>query len=504
MMKTFCNLCRKPQIIKNKYLSSLIGTIFVYLGVAFILPLGNFSVYITSYIHIKQEFVTMHYGTFFGLILTFSMTFSRSLGGVLETKIGFMGTTLLGLFIIIFCNIFFYNVQNIYLCYVLIVIMGIGAGIATSLVQKNLTFYNPKKKGRISGILGILTIVTAAIFGFSGEKIINKHGDPVNKDQVYPPEIAENTYRYYMAGFTITPVGTILAYLFLFEYKKEDDPNYSEKNTEIQKELHDIDTNIINTNPNEELVADLNPKTEEEKQKEIANKNFEKEVDKIRQKRHINQVIKSARFWRIAFASLFLNFPVMFMVNTGRIIGAIIGINGTALQVMSLFQAVGIIIFGPILGYISDKTSPLVLIRIVTFVCIIPGILLNLFLENTFVFLLCVVLCIFGVIGNLVASPPMVMEIYGIQESVILGSFISTFSKVSEIITTTTAFFVSFIYKGNSIRTPYKIIYILSSLFSYISFSLLMVEDIDKNKYDDSDVDLSETEVSRESILSNL
>ena len=57
------------------------------------------------------------------------------------------------------------------------------------------------------------------------------------------------------------------------------------------------------------------------------------------------------------------------------------------------------------------------------------------------------------------------MEIYGIQESVILGSFLSTFAKVSEIITTTVAFFVSFIYQGNSIRIPYKIIYILSSVF---------------------------------------
>ena len=206
------------------------------------------------------------------------MTFSRSLGGVLETKIGFMGTTLFGMLILILCNIFFYNVQNIYLCYVLIVIMGIGAGIATSLVQKNLTFYNPKKKGRISGILGILTIVTAAIFGFSGEKIINKHGAPVNKDQVYPPEIAKNTYRYYLAGFTLTPAAAILAYLFLFEYKKEDDPNYIEKNNEIQKELSELEENAVNTNPNEELVADLNPKTEEQKQKEIANKNFEKEV----------------------------------------------------------------------------------------------------------------------------------------------------------------------------------------------------------------------------------
>ena len=114
-MVNLCNLCRKPQIIKNKYVSSLIGTICIYLSISFILPVGNFSVYITSYINIKQEWVTMHYGTYFSLILTFSMTFSRSFGGLLENKMGFMLTTQFGLAIVLVANIFFFNVQNIFL-----------------------------------------------------------------------------------------------------------------------------------------------------------------------------------------------------------------------------------------------------------------------------------------------------------------------------------------------------------------------------------------------------
>ena len=194
----------------------------------------------------------------------------------------------------------------------------------------------------------------------------------------------------------------------------------------------------------------------------------------------------------------------MFMVNTGRIFGAIIGINATILQLMSIFQAFGIVLIGPILGYISDKKNPLVLLRIVTLICVLPGIILNLFLDNSFMFLLSVLLYIFGLVGNMVGSPPLIMEIYGIQESVILGSFLSTFAKVSEIITTTVAFFVSFIYQGNSIRIPYKIIYVLSALFSYLSFYLLMVEEMDKQEYDDSEVEVEPKLISRESILSNL
>jgi hypothetical protein len=387
--------------------------------------------------------------------------------------------------------------------------MGIGCGIATSLLAKNLAFYNPTKKGRISGIIGILTVVLAAIFAFLGEKVINSSGESVNEKKVYPKEIAEKTYIFYLSGFISLPLGGFLGFLFLYEYKREDDPTqYLRDVSDKQKELNEVveAEEALNpkTNPEEEIVANMYNSTEEEKEKEKAEKNFEKEVDKIKSKKHIKQVLKSWRFWRISISSLLLNFPVMFMVNTGRIFGAIIGINATILQLMSIFQAFGIVLIGPILGYISDKKNPLVLLRIVTLICVLPGIILNLFLENSFMFLLSVLLYIFGLVGNMVGSPPLIMEIYGIQESVILGSFLSTFAKVSEIITTTVAFFVSFIYQGNSIRIPYKIIYVLSALFSYLSFYLLMVEEMDKQEYDDSEVEVEPTPISRESILSNL
>lgn len=513
-MKKLCNLCRKPNIMKNKYISNLLGTLFIYIGISYILPIGNFSVYITSYISIKQDFVTMHYGTFFSLILTFTMTFSRSIGGMLENKIGFLWTTELGMLVLLITNIFFFRIQNIWLCYFLIIFLGLGAGIATSLIGKNLTLYNPKKKGSISGIIGIITVVLSAAYSFGGEKIINPKGAKVNEKQVYEPDICENTYKYYLIGFIAPPIGGILGFLFLFEYKMEDDPkeHLSEISNKTVKELHDID-GIVEENEekkedkekDEEIIPlEVHEKTEEEKEKEKADKEFEKEVQNLKQKRHRKQVVKSWRFWRMSIASLLLNFPVMFMVNTGRIFGAIIGINGLVLQLMGIFQAFGMVIIGPILGYISDKKNPLTLMRIVTLICVVPGILLDFFLGNSFVFMLSLILYLFGLIGNMVGQTPLIMEIYGIQESVILGGLTATFSKISEIVSTVVAFSVSFIYKGDNIRIPYKIIYILSSVFSYYSFYLFMWEEIDKFEYDDSDVDITPTEINRESIVSNL
>ena len=79
----------KINPIKNKIISTFVGSFLIYIGVAFILPINNFTVYITSYIHLKQAYVTMHYGMFIRLVFAFSNSFSTPLGGYLENLIGF-------------------------------------------------------------------------------------------------------------------------------------------------------------------------------------------------------------------------------------------------------------------------------------------------------------------------------------------------------------------------------------------------------------------------------
>ena len=104
--------CKRPSLIKNEFISAFIGTIGIIIGIAFIFSLPAFSVYITSYVHEKQKFVTMYYGLFLHLIFSFSMTFGMSVGGFLELKLGFYLTTLSGLLLILAADIVFLNAQN--------------------------------------------------------------------------------------------------------------------------------------------------------------------------------------------------------------------------------------------------------------------------------------------------------------------------------------------------------------------------------------------------------
>ena len=179
-------------LVRNKFFSSVLGAFSVVFGLAFLLLLNNFSVYITSYINLKYEYITMHYGLFINLIFMFALSFSNSLGGYLENILGFFPTIIVGFAIVFVANFIFIFQQNIWLCYFLSMILGIGVGIANSLLGKNIILYVHNKKGLVSGILGFGVMIIAAAFALTGEKIINFEGYTLkDEDQFYPVNIAK-------------------------------------------------------------------------------------------------------------------------------------------------------------------------------------------------------------------------------------------------------------------------------------------------------------------------
>lgn len=473
-----------PFIVKNRFCSTVIGTFAVYLSIAFVTPLNNFSVYITSFIHMKQDFVTMHYGMFIHLIFSFGSTIANPIGGVLENYIGFLKTIYLGLLILLIgCIVFIYQ-QNIWLCYGLSLIMGMGTGVSTSLLGKNLVFYVPKKKGMLTGAIGIGAVIISAAYTFGGEKIINLEGYTLKNDELYYPEdISERTYIYFILGAISIPIGAILSIFFIHEYKPEFAENEKKEGNETTNE-----SNEKKDNENEiiEKIDDENENNSPQKNAEQTKeeKKAARDLKILRAKLNVKQALKDFRFWRIAFISLFINFSISFIGNTGRTFGALIGIDGIALQFLMVLQAISFIIAGPVLGVIVDKKGPLVILRIVSIICIIPGIILAIFMDKTLFFVLAYAINVIGVSGILVGFGPLVMEIYGIQESVILGGIISGFSKISEITTTVTAFVVSIFYQQpEELKYPYRILYIISATCCLITAILLFFETNDKFVY---------------------
>lgn len=475
--------------IKNKFISTIIGTLAVYLGIAYILPIGNFSVYITSFIHLKQEFVTMHYGMFINLIFHFAAVLSHPLGGIIENKIGFLFTIYTGFIILFIGNLAFIFQQNLWLCGGLCIVMGIGEGIAYSLLMKNLTFYAPKKKGIISGAMGIAITVAVSIYSLTGEKIIAFNGYTLrDKEEFYPEHIAERTYLYFMIGIFSIPISMIISTIFLHEYKPEvASKKYIDKN--YDNENHNNENNEINDSNDDSSNENSEDSNNDKNRFRFAANYLEQKEVKEKAKTNVKIALKSLRFWRITLFSFLLNFPLKFISTTGRTIGALIGLNGKALQYLQVFQAISVVIGGPLLGILVDKKGPLLILRIVSFILFIPGILLIFFMDNIFVFIGCLMLDELALVGLSVGFHTFIMEIFGIQESVILGGVINLFSKISEIIITVTAFVVSFFYTKVELEIPYKFIYIICTCLCLISIIIIFIENKEKYNYNNSNSD---------------
>ena len=478
-------------LVKNKFYSSVLGAFSVIFGIAFLLPLNNFSVYITSYINLKYEYITMHYGLFINLIFMLANTFSNSLGGYLENIIGFFPTIIVGFVITFIANLVFIFQQNIWLCYFLSLILGIGVGIANSLLGKNITLYAPDKKGLVSGILGFGIMIITAAFALTGEKIINLEGYTLREeDQFYPAYIAKNTYIYFLIGEICIPIGLILGLLLTYEYNPEENKQENSKTENNEEKLiKDPQENSPSDNKEEKLIN-----SQDNQAPELTDE--EKKLKKENLKKKVKQVIKTFRYWRITLISFLINIAISFMVNTGRTFGAIIGINGNALQFAGVLQVLFVLILGPILGMLVDKKGGLLILRIVSISCILPSILLTFFMENDFIFILCFIIYVLDITGLMVSFGPFIMEVYGIQESVILGGIMNGFSKFGDLITTMAAFGFSLacettneeetvIVEKTCLKQKYAIMYFISGICCCLSSLILFFEKKDKFIYDD-------------------
>ena len=480
-------------LIKNKFISTFIGTFFVYLGIAFIMPINSISVYITSYIHLKQDYVTMHYGLFLHLLARISNSISYPLGGIIEHKIGFLYTISAGLVIVFIGNLIFIFQQNIWISYLLFIIMGLGSGAASSLLVKNLTFYFPHKKGIISGTCGLFSNIIGAIFSFVGEKVIAFKGYTLkDNDEFYPKEIAERVVIYFIISAVLLPIALIISNLLLYQYNPKENEK-KEDNTPNEENKEDKENNI-------NKQASGNQK--DDKFEFDPNELYQKEL-KEKSKKNTIKALKSLRFWKTNLFFFCFLFSFTFILDTGRTIGALIGIDGTALQYISIFQSIFLIILIPLIGILADKKNPILVLRIASIIIIIPPIVLTFFMSNTFFFIISLVFDKVAFSGLLVGFITFMMEIFGIQESVVLAGIILSFGKVAEIITTSTAFAVSNFYGKEELYKPYKVIYIICFFMCIVSNVLIFLEKKEKFNYNDENTGEEKENITSEIIPDN-
>ena len=401
----------------------------------------------------------------------------------MEYKLGLYLTTLLGVCVVIVSTIFFINLQNIWLCYTLILILSLGNGIAGSLTGKNVLLYKPDKKALLTSIFISLLILLSSGYSYLIEKLLNPDGYTLKEDErYYPHKICSKVYLYFIICLFAVPIGAFTFAFFTIEYKK--------KSKELNKN-EDIEGGIINEENEEENEENDNGKGEElnsiniKEQSEDKNPT-DKESESKKVKEHIKISLKTIRFWRQCTFGMVLNFSMGFIGTTFRIFGADIGIDGKALQNLILVIPPIQLVLGLIIGFLVDKKGALFFLRIGAIILIFPGIILALFTTKTAMFIFSSIISNIGQTPITICINPYIMDIYGIQETVILFGVLTMFIILSQIATAVIAFLFSIYYgsKGEIIK-PFQITYYICAGLAFLSFILLLFEKNQKIDYEE-------------------
>ena len=387
--------CRKPNLIKNKYISNLISIIAIYLGISFYFSLNDLFQLIKYSFTIEDK--NKYYEMLFSIFSSLAQSIGMLIGGILEYKINYFYTTLTGLLISLISIIIIFFVYKSSVFYIFGVIWGLGVGISVSLLRKNLILFSPNKKGLTLSFVRIINTIFYAVVLY----VIN----------VY---IIYSLGSFLFYSFIGIIIGLILFGLFSWEYKKEDEINVNE---EMSNQISESNQNNDNHLNEKEALDKLN--------------NLEEELDRDDIKSYVINIMKTLRFWRIVIISILLNFPLSLISSSSLYLANNFNfLTQSALKFILIFPLV-VLLLSPLIGYFSDKKSHLLILIIISGINIIPFFLLIFFIKNEIIFCITFAINELSINGLYISFLSYIMEIYGIQESAIINGIIDIFPTIS-------------------------------------------------------------------------
>jgi len=173
---------------------------------------------------------------YFFKILTLALSLSAPLGGFLEHKFGMHLSLIINGIILEFLIFIFISQKNIWITFILIILIGMTIGSVISIPGKNLCFYYPEKRGTIISLITSFNVIIGALVSVLGEKLINPEKITLKENETYYPlEVAKNYIKFYKLSLIVIPISSFLSLPFLKKYKETHD-----------KQNEKLDKNIIN------------------------------------------------------------------------------------------------------------------------------------------------------------------------------------------------------------------------------------------------------------------
>jgi MFS family permease len=443
---------------KCQFALSFLSAIIYQAGFEIIMSSCSFTVYFLSYIHYEQTWVDMNYGNLMRPVVLLFLAFFAPLSGTMEHFCGPRISIIVSAIVVEigFASLFFQ--RNLWIFYLLTLLLGIGSGLSTNVLIKNSCSFYPRKKGLINAIISSLGSLFGAAYALLGEKVINPQRELVIdniKAPYYREEIAEKSRIFFLFAMFIIPTSTIFSAFFLYRY----DPKY-DANADIQQKF---------------LGKGDRPTPKGSSLRPGANNGVKK-------------VIKSFRFWRNILIVGAMPFMIWFESATSRPFSVMIGVKGEIIGILSGTMSILGCITNPIWAFCVDKFGFRPIMIIISILTISMSVFFYIFMDNPFYYVIGLYVSSTlrgGVICSLI---PHMMEVFGMRYFLTLGGLGRLFTQLFSFGAAGVSIVISIFRKGkDELLLPYKIVSLVAAGFAAFGLILTFFENDEKFNYEDDD-----------------
>ena len=445
-MEVWCKIEKK----RTKFILAFISAVMFQLGSSVILASGGFAVYFLSYIHYKDDYVSMQYGNIMSPIIYLFLSAFSPLSGIIVKKIGPRWTFILSSTIVEICLIGFYFQRNLWVFYVLSLLVGLGNGFSCGAPLNNVCRFYPKKKGLIGSIILGIGGLSNSLYSYIGEKLVNpdKVGI-INKktNPYYPENVAKRSKNYFIFALCVVPVTTILTQLFFYRYDASCETENNNNNGN--------NNNVQNT----QLVQ-----------------------SKMNTNTNVKEILGSFRFWKIMIIICLMPFWIYFLSSTYRAYVTMIGLNTTLISFISPLVSFITAVFGVLWAFFIDRFGFKPTIKVISVICIVCSVYFIFVLKHTTLYYIGLLVSTTVARNAIVAvTNPHIMQIYEMRNFLFIGGFARLFNQLVGFIAGMVSIIISLDHKNaDQLQKPYKIVAIVGVVLSVLGFVFTFFEGDDK------------------------
>ena len=225
------------QLSKNvKGVLSIISAIIINIICGSLYSWPGINGYYISYLKYSDSpSIEIKDGYFFMPLITFSTMCFSPIITIINDKKGIKVLSLISTILIILTNIALYYSTHIYSVYGCMICYGIINAMNYMPIIKNCLFYFPNKKGLITGLVLFGYGTSSLIYNSIADYLINPSFHQINPTTGFFDIAISKKVKLYLKFFNIfNGIMSIISFLILFEYKKNDDKD-NEDNDSINK-----------------------------------------------------------------------------------------------------------------------------------------------------------------------------------------------------------------------------------------------------------------------------